>query len=119
MLARAGYRNCHSTQDSRNVMSMWAELNPDVILLDLHMPHLDGYGVLEQLKPHLPQETYLPILVLTADGLPGAKQKALSLGATDFLTKPFDAIEVMLRIRNLLETRFLHLALRDENQTLG
>jgi len=75
--------------------------------------------VLAQLKNRLPPETYLPILVLTADSLPTTKQKALSLGATDFLVKPFDAVEVVLRIRNLLETRFLHLAVKNENQTLA
>jgi putative two-component system response regulator len=114
ILGRAGYRNCVSVQDSRNALPMWEQLQPDLILLDLHMPHLDGFGVLMQLKSRIPEQTYLPILVLTADGLPAAKQKALSLGATDFLTKPFDAVEVILRIRNLLQTRFLHLTMEQK-----
>ena len=119
ILGRAGYRNCFSTQDSRQAIPMWEQLQPDIVLLDLNMPHLNGYEVLAQLKDRVPQETYLPILILTADSLPAAKQKALSLGATDFLVKPFDAVEVVLRIRNLLETRFLHLAIKNENQTLA
>src|SRR5258708_4318793 len=117
MLGGAGYRNCFSTQDSRRAIAMWEELQPDIILLDLHMPHMDGYAVLGQLKDRLQEEAYLPILVLTADSSAAAKQKALGLGATDFLTT-FDAVEVVPRIRNLLETRFLHLALKSENQTL-
>jgi putative two-component system response regulator len=118
MLERAGYGNVVSTQDSRQVLTMWQELHPDIILLDLHMPHIDGYGVMAQLKAAQHPGSYLPVLVLTADGLPEAKQKALALGATDFLTKPFDAVEVILRIRNLLETRFLHVALQHENESL-
>jgi response regulator RpfG family c-di-GMP phosphodiesterase len=119
MLGRAGYHNCLSTLDSREVLRMWEQQQPDIILLDLHMPHLDGFGVMEQLKAHLPEAAYLPILVLTADSLPATKKRALSSGATDFLAKPFDAVEVILRIRNLLETRFLHVALQHENQSLG
>ena len=119
MLNRAGYHNCLSALDSRDVLRMWEQLQPDIILLDLHMPHLDGFGLMEQLKARLPEEAYLPILVVTADSLPATKKKALSSGATDFLAKPFDAVEMVLRIRNLLETRFLHLALQHENQSLG
>ena len=119
MLGRAGYHNCLSILDSREALRVWEQLQPDIVLLDLHMPHLDGFGVMEQLKARLPEEGYLPILVLTADSLPATKKRALSSGATDFLAKPFDAVEVVLRIRNLLQTRFLHLALQNENQTLG
>ena len=119
MLGRAGYHNCLSTLDSREALGMWERMEPDIILLDLHMPHLDGFGVMAQLKARLPEEGYLPILVLTADSLPATRKKALSSGATDFLSKPFDAVELVLRIRNLLQTRFLHLALQHENQFLG
>src|SRR5207248_135842 len=83
-----------------------------------HMPHLDGFAVLEQLGGAIPPDAYLPILVLTADITPAAKQRALSLGAKDFLTKPFDATEVLLRIGNLLQTRALHLHLQRENDLL-
>jgi signal transduction histidine kinase len=118
MLARAGYTNVTSTTDPRRVLPLLRERGPDLILLDLLMPHLDGYAVLEQLRPAIGADAYLPVLVLTADITPAAKQRALSLGANDFLTKPFDQIELLLRIRNLLETRFLHLRLRQQNALL-
>ena len=105
----AGSYNYKSTTDSRVVLALYSEFQPDLILLDLHMPHLDGFGVMEELKPLIPEESFLPILVLTADITPEAKQRALAGGAKDFLTKPFDSTEVRLRIENLLETRFLHL----------
>ena len=73
---------------------------------------------MEQLKPLIPQDVYWPILVLTADISPNAKQRALASGARDFLAKPFDFIEVLLRIRNLLETRYLYQQLEKKNQIL-
>src|SRR2546422_5682749 len=82
------------------------------------MPHLDGFAVMRLLQPCIPADAYVPILALTADVLAASRQKALSMGAKDFLIKPFDATEVLLRIRNLLETRLLHLELRSYNETL-
>ncbi len=82
------------------------------------MPHLDGFAPLDRLKVMTDGGTYLPVIVLTADFTREAKQRALSLGANDFLTKPFDATEVLLRIHNMLETRFLHLQLREQNLAL-
>src|SRR4051812_39432970 len=96
LLEHSGYNNIHGTMDSRQALSLYASLQPDLILLDLHMSHLDGFGVLEQLRDVVPAEDYLPILVLTADITAEAKHQALVLGATDFLTKPFDATEVLL-----------------------
>jgi putative two-component system response regulator len=107
-----------STTDSRDVASLYGEFQPDLILLDLHMPHLDGFKVMEALGPLIPAGTYLPILVITADITPEVKQRALAGGAKDFLTKPFDPTEVLLRIKNLLETRFLHRELQNQNQLL-
>src|SRR5436305_5209896 len=107
-----------STGDSREVAGLFEEWRPDLILLDLHMPYLSGFDVLEQLGRLIPETDYLPILVLTADITAGTKQLALSAGAKDFLTKPFDSTEVVLRIRNLLETRSLHVALRAYNEEL-
>ena len=118
LLHRTGYPNAQSTTDPRTVLQHYTEMQPDLILLDLHMPHLDGFAVLEQVRAAMPQGDYLPILVLTADITTGAKRRALTLGATDFLTKPFDVTEVQLRIRNLLETRFLHRQLQGQNQIL-
>ncbi len=118
LLEKAGYTNHRSSTDSRHALPVYQEFKPDLILLDLLMPHLDGYAVMRQIKARTPTETYLPILVLTADITPRAKQKALSAGARDFLTKPFDLTEVLLRIRNLLETRHLYLQLSAHNAAL-
>jgi putative nucleotidyltransferase with HDIG domain len=118
LLAREGYTNLKSTTDARQALPLFSEFQPDLILLDLLMPYLDGFAVLEQLRPVIPADSYLPILVLTADITPEAKQRALSNGAKDFLTKPIDAVEVSLRIRNLLETRWLQLRLQNQNQIL-
>jgi putative two-component system response regulator len=88
-----------------------------LILLDLHMPHLDGFEVMEQLG-QIAEATYLPILVLTGDLDPDTKQRALSMGAKDFVYKPFDPVDVQLRIRTLLETRFLYLRIQSQNHIL-
>ncbi|CAA9314023.1 MAG: Phytochrome, two-component sensor histidine kinase [uncultured Gemmatimonadetes bacterium] len=104
-----GFGNVALTTDPRRVPEMFEERRPDILLLDLHMPHLDGFSVMRQLRSTLPPGDYFPILVLTADVTSETKLRALSEGASDFLTKPLDAVEVVLRIRNLLATRFLHL----------
>ena len=118
VLALDGYEHVHSTTDPRKVRALFSEFGPDLILLDLFMPHLDGFGVLAQLKLVVPASSYLPVLVLTADITPDAKRRALSEGAKDFLSKPFDIEEVLLRIRNMLETRSLHQRLLDQNGSL-
>lgn len=103
-----GYDNVVGTTDSREVTGLCASLHPDLVLLDLHMPKVDGFEVLATLRAQLPPEDFMPVLVLTADITDSAKQRALSGGAKDFLTKPLDIVEVLLRIHNLLETRFLN-----------
>ena len=118
MLSRIGYANIRCTTDSREVLPLVNLFQPDLIILDLMMPHLDGFQVMQQLEAVISKETYLPILVLTADVAPATKRKALGAGATDFLHKPFDASEIFMRIRNLLQTRFLHLAGQSQNQVL-
>lgn len=117
-LDEESYTNYFSISDSRRVLETCKERDPDLILLDLHMPHLDGFEVMEQLRAYIPAHVYLPILVLSADITPVAKQRALKSGARDFLTKPLDDVEVLLRIHNLLETRFLHLDLQNYNEAL-
>ena len=118
ILKREGYRNVKSTNDPREALPLFTQFQPDLILLDLVMPHLDGVAVIELLRPHIPASAYLPILVLTADSTAEAKRRALSAGAKDFLAKPFDRTEVLLRIQNLLETRLLYRQLQGVNDTL-
>jgi signal transduction histidine kinase len=108
ILQSAGFRNVLSTTDSREVLNQFAKYQPDLILLDLMMPHLDGFEIIALLRPLISEESYLPILVLTADITKEVKRRALSVGAADYITKPFDHVEVLLRINNLLKTRFLH-----------
>ena len=93
-------------------------VQPDIILLDLMMPEMDGFAVMEHLRPLIPAESYLPILVLTADTSMQTKRRALAAGAKDFLTKPFDAVELALRVRTLLQTRSLHRQLAEQNTLL-
>lgn len=107
-----------STSDSRQALPLYYEFAPDLILLDLHMPHLDGFALIEQLKAAIPAQDYLPILVLTADSSVETKRRALSAGARDFLTKPLDHLEVVLRIENLLQNRLFHRQLQHQNERL-
>ena len=117
LLEDAGYTDVRGVTDARQVAAAYAEFGPDLILLDLRMPHLDGVQVVERLRPAL-KDAYVPVLMLTADVTPEAKTRALDAGTSDFLTKPFDRVEVTLRIRNLLETRRLYLALERQNRSL-
>src|SRR5688572_2785680 len=80
-LGDAGYVNVHSTRDSREVVKLLGEFMPDLVVLDLHMPHLDGFAVMDALRLSIPPEEYLPILILTADATRGARERALSSGA--------------------------------------
>lgn len=118
VLGRAGYTRLADTSDPLRAPALFEEFRPDLICLDLHMAPLDGFGVLEQLSPLIPRGSYLPILMLTGDSSCAAKQRALSLGAKDFVTKPFNSDEVLLRIHNLLVPRFMHLELAGYNQHL-
>ncbi len=118
LLTREGFHQIISTSDSTRALDLFIAFQPDLILLDLMMPELDGYAVLEILSRHIPKDEYLPVLVLTADATIVAKRKALALGAKDFLTKPFDTIEAMLRVWNLLETRILYRQLKALNQEI-
>jgi signal transduction histidine kinase/DNA-binding response OmpR family regulator len=103
-----GYEDFLATRDPEAVADLFESYRPDLVLLDLHMPRLDGFAILEQLGQRVSGDEFLPILVLTADVSRETKERALSRGATDFLTKPFDVAEVLLRIGNLLHTRHLH-----------
>jgi putative two-component system response regulator len=117
MLSDQSYVQVKSTTDSREVVELCSEFDPDLILLDLFMPHMDGFTVLEALSGNR-TEVFLPIIVLTADVNEQTKLRALNLGATDFLNKPLDHIEVLLRIRNMLETRRIDQLLDNRRATL-
>jgi len=112
ILEAGGYTNLSSTTEPRKVLELFTVYKPDLILLDLMMPQLDGLALITQLRSRIPENSYLPVMVLTADVTSKAKQQALSVGAKDFLTKPFDATEVLLRVYNLLETRWLSVELQ-------
>lgn len=116
VLQHAGYKNYLSLTDSRELLDQFRLFRPDLILLDLMMPKLDGYAIMKQLAGWLPSGVYLPILVITADVSKVARQKALSLGARDFLTKPIDTSEATLRIYNLLLTRHLYRQMDSRNR---
>jgi putative two-component system response regulator len=117
LLERAGFSRIESTNDPREVADLYVKFRPDLILLDLHMPHRDGLAVMDELN-QIAEASYLPILMLTGDDTPEAKREALSHGAKDFLNKPFHSDEVLLRIATLLETRFLYLQIQSQNQIL-
>ena len=117
LLERAGFHKLDSTNDPREAVGLYVETRPDLILLDLHMPHLDGLAVMDRLN-EIVEASYMPILMLTGDISPEARRDALSRGAKDFVNKPFNADEVLLRIRTLLETRFLYLQIQSQNQML-
>jgi putative two-component system response regulator len=118
ILARAGYENIASTINPAEAGALKEQFQPDLVLLDLHMGDKDGFQVLEELITKPRRADHLPVLMITADDSAEAKRRALALGAKDFVRKPFDSAEVLLRIRNLLETRFLYQTLRDQNSEL-
>lgn len=110
VLTGSGYSRVKTITDSRTALEICANYGPDLILLDLMMPFVDGFAILEALRTPV-SEIFLPIIVLTADVNEETKRRALRAGATDFLLKPFDETEVLLRIGNVLEIRRLHLQL--------
>jgi putative two-component system response regulator len=117
MLKLEGYANLTVLSDPRQVEPAYRQQPFDLILLDLNMPHLDGFQVMARLQ-QIEQHSYLPILVLTAQSDSATKLRALEAGAKDFVSKPFDRVEVMSRIRNMLEVRLLHNQLCDQNSIL-
>jgi len=115
MLQGAGYQHVTSTMDPFAVSAMHRDKHYDLILLDLQMPEMDGFQVMDALKEVDP-DGYVPILVVTAQ--PGHKLRALACGARDFVAKPFDLLEVKTRIHNMLEVRLLYKKLQNYNQVL-
>jgi len=119
VLELAGYSDVARLGDSRRILDVFQDFQPDLILLDLHMPHVDGLAAMDLLASVIPADDYLPVLVLTGDATSEAKATALSRGAHDFLSKPLNRTEVQLRVRNLLQTRHLHLQLKAQNASLA
>lgn len=118
LLIESGFSRLKLLTDSRMVLPACEEFEPDLILLDLMMPAPNGFAILEAVQAKR-REIFLPVIVLTADANEETKIRALRSGATDFLLKPFDHLEVLLRIANLLETRRLHLQLDMERAALA
>ena len=112
ILTDAGFSNISGYTDPREALAAMQRVRPDIVLLDLMMFPIDGFTVLRQMNEMMPDD-FIPVVILTADVNPEHRRRALTLGAKDFLAKPFDLDEVVLRIRNLLETRFLYLKMRD------
>jgi CheY-like chemotaxis protein len=115
MLLNEGYQNITTTQSPHAVYGLHKQHRFDLILLDLQMPEMDGFEVIEELKK-IEQGSYLPVLVITAQ--PAHKLRALKAGAKDFVSKPFDFVEVQTRIYNMLEVRLLYRKLNDHNHLL-
>jgi len=118
ILDKAGYKHVASTTNSDEAVALQGRFKPDLILLDVHMSGMDGFEVLEQITAHNRSDDRVPVIMITADASAETKRRALELGANDFVGKPFDSGEILLRIRNHLETRFLHQKLREQNSQL-
>jgi len=117
LLQRHGYTRVMSVTDSRSAVETCLAFDPDLLLLDLIMPEVDGFAILEALRADA-AEDFLPIVVLTGDTAEESKSRALEAGATDFLVKPVSQTEALLRIRNLLEMRRLYVALENQRAAL-
>ena len=116
ILLENSYSRVESVIDSTHALDVCQTFQPDLVLLDLMMPPPDGFCILESLSAE--HHTFLPIVVLTADTNPESRRRALEAGATDFLLKPFDHIEVALRIRNLLRSRRAHILVDNQRAAL-
>ncbi len=117
VLKESGYEMTRYISDSRQAVEVFQEFKPDLVILDIKMPHLDGFMVMEQLAP-LRKDSFVPILILTAEADESTCMKALSSGATDFLAKPMKITEALVRIQNLLDVRRLHRELKSKTELL-
>ncbi|MBC8548108.1 MAG: response regulator [Candidatus Brocadiales bacterium] len=117
MLSDAGYTSFVSITDPRKTMSLYTSFKPDLIILDINMPDMDGYQVMKMLQSTNTND-YVPVLVITAQQDKCTRLKSLQSGAKDFLTKPYDTTETVMRIRNMLEVRLLHNQTHDQNALL-
>lgn len=118
ILERKGFTFIEATQDPREALALFQSFEPDLICTDYRMPHLNGLELIDNLNEHIPEDSYLPIVMLTAEANAELEREALAKGAKDFLTKPFKANQIEVRISNLLHTRMLHRALQQQNDHL-
>ena len=117
ILQRSGFRNVYGINDPATVLTALDVFQPDLIVLDLHMPGLDGITLIAEIKASEGGE-YLPVVIMTGDDSMNSRDAALAAGAKDFVTKPYEPTEIVLRIRNLIETRLLHAELQRQNSLL-
>jgi putative two-component system response regulator len=118
ILKGAGYLSVATTTDPEEAVGLYKEFQPDLLVLDLHMSPIDGFQILDQLKALEPDDSYVPALMMTALSDPDVLVRALERGARDFLNKPFERVEALTRIRNMLEVRLMHKRVRDQNRIL-
>lgn len=118
ILARAGFSEVRTTLDGGEVPDLFQEYAPDLVLLDLHLGPMEATDVIHRLRPLIPEGTYLPILVVSGDMTDEARVGALAAGAADFIRKPYAPAEALLRVRNHLHTRSLHLSIARQNEAL-
>jgi EAL domain-containing protein (putative c-di-GMP-specific phosphodiesterase class I)/AmiR/NasT family two-component response regulator len=119
LLEASGLNDIEGLTDPRLALRRFDQRRPDLVLLDLHMAHMDGIALMEAMLARVDTDDFVPIIIITADGTPDVRQRALSSGAKDFVTKPFDVTEVVLRVGNLLQSRALHVGLRQHNASLA
>jgi len=117
ILDKAGYKSVLGTSDPRDVLDLFVSFQPDLLLLDINMPHMSGFDVMDKIKEVFDSD-YLPVLVLTAYHDRETRLHALRVGARDFVSKPFDNEEVLCRIRNLLEVTLAHRQIKNHNTLL-
>lgn len=118
LLRRGGYSQLYAETDPTRAIRAFSGLEPDLVILDLHMSPTNGHQLLRSFRSMLSPNVYLPVLVLTGDVTREAKESVLASGADDFLTRPFNGTEIVLRVRNLLRTRQLYLELENERGLL-
>jgi putative two-component system response regulator len=118
ILQRAGYTQLTAVRDAQSALKRFDSLRPDLVILDYRMPRMHGLDFMAALGSRRIGAEYLPILMVTADDRPELREQALAGGARDFLAKPLNAVEVLLRVRNLLQARYFYLQLRDQNEQL-
>jgi len=118
VLKGEGYGELIEAMNARAAADRLNELAPDLIILDLMLPDFDGFDFLDEFQAWLPQDGFVPVLVVTGDTSAATRRRALAAGASDFLTKPLSPAEIRLRVRNLIHTRSLHSQLREQNAGL-